>query len=62
MLDRIGTRLAVESHETAVALAALPEQIRGFGPLKHAAVEKAEARKKELLAALEMPARRKAAA
>jgi indolepyruvate ferredoxin oxidoreductase len=62
MLDRVAGHLGAESHATAVALAALPEQIRGFGPLKHAAVEKAEARKQELMAALEMPERRKAAA
>ena len=38
--------------ETARALAALPDMIRGFGHVKQAAVAKAKARQAELLAAL----------
>ena len=50
-----GAALRPETLETAVSLAALPEQIRGFGPVKDNARAKAAARRKELLAALEHP-------
>jgi indolepyruvate ferredoxin oxidoreductase len=62
MLDGLGGQLRAETHDTAVALAALPEQIRGFGPVKAASVEKAQAKAKELATALASPARQKAAA
>ena len=39
-----------EAPAVAVALAALPEKIRGFGPVKAASLVKAEAEKKALLA------------
>ncbi len=47
----LGT-LRPETMETAIALASLPESIRGFGPVKDNAREKAETRRKELLNAL----------
>ena len=45
-------RLAPGNLDAAVALAELPLQIRGFGPVKAANAEKAAARRGELLAAL----------
>ncbi|MGA3000434.1 MAG: indolepyruvate ferredoxin oxidoreductase family protein [Acetobacteraceae bacterium] len=44
--------LRPETLETAVNLAALPDTIRGFGPVKDNARTKAQARRTELLAAL----------
>jgi indolepyruvate ferredoxin oxidoreductase len=41
-----------KAHEAAVALAALPLQIRGFGPVKQENEAKAAKRREELLAAL----------
>ena len=56
-------RLAAGNVDAAVALAELPLQIRGFGPVKAANAEKAALRREELLAALragEAPARQAA--
>ncbi len=56
-------RLAPGNLDAAVALAELPLQIRGFGPVKAANAEKAALRREELLAALragEGPARQAA--
>jgi indolepyruvate ferredoxin oxidoreductase len=63
LLDDIVPLLKPETQELVAALAALPEQIRGYGPVKHAAVEKAKLREKELLDALRgaPPQRRQAA-
>jgi indolepyruvate ferredoxin oxidoreductase len=63
LLDEIIPRLKPETCEVVTALAALPEQIRGFGPVKHAAIEKAMLRQKELLETLRgiPPERRQAA-
>jgi len=61
-LDLATKRLGPQTFEAAVALATLPEQIRGFGPVKAEAVLKAKAREGELIAALESPARHRAAA
>ncbi len=52
LLDEIAQRLRPDTHETAVALASLPEQIRGYGPVKAAAIERAKLREAELLEAL----------
>ena len=52
LLDEIALRLRPELHETAVALASLPEQIRGYGPVKTAAIERAKLREAELLQTL----------
>jgi indolepyruvate ferredoxin oxidoreductase len=61
-LDEIGRWLDAANLETAVALAALPDGIRGFGPIKAASVDKAKAREKELMDALRTPPRSRAAA
>jgi indolepyruvate ferredoxin oxidoreductase len=63
LLDDIVPRLKPETSEVVTALAALPEQIRGYGPVKAAAIEKAKLREKELLETLKggSPARRQAA-
>lgn len=41
--------------DTAIALARIPDQIRGFGPVKLESIEKAEAKKAELLATFHQP-------
>jgi indolepyruvate ferredoxin oxidoreductase len=48
--------LTAANFDTAVALAELPDQIRGFGPVKDANREKAMVRRAALLAALSQPA------
>ena len=45
------------SLQTAIELARLPEEIRGFGPVKRASIERAGARRAVLLARLEPSAR-----
>ncbi|MEA2726322.1 MAG: indolepyruvate ferredoxin oxidoreductase, partial [Acetobacteraceae bacterium] len=47
--------LAAANFDTAVALAELPDQIRGFGPVKDANRAKAEVRRTQLLAAFARP-------
>jgi len=47
--------LTPENHETAVALASLPEQIRGFGHVKRASVDRARAAREALLEAFRRP-------
>jgi indolepyruvate ferredoxin oxidoreductase len=44
LLDEIVAKLSSENHAVAVGLAAIPEKIRGFGPVKarHLAVAKAD--------------------
>lgn len=44
-----------QAHDAAVALAELPTQIRGYGPVKAANEAKAAKRREELLAALKQP-------
>jgi indolepyruvate ferredoxin oxidoreductase len=51
LLREILGKLDHENHRLAVALANLPEQIRGYGHIKDASIEKAKAREAELLAA-----------
>ena len=63
LLQDFMLRLRPETYETAVALASLPEQIRGFGPIKLASIEQVRGREKELLEALHgKPPERKQAA
>ena len=50
VLDEIAERLTVVNYETAVALAALPLEIKGFGHVKEANAEKARERQHGLLA------------
>jgi indolepyruvate ferredoxin oxidoreductase len=47
--------LRLDTLETAVSLASLPDTIRGFGPVKDNARAKAQTRRTELLAALHNP-------
>ena len=50
-MDKILPHVGDHTLEIAVALAELPLQIRGFGPVKHANEVKAAKRREELLAA-----------
>jgi indolepyruvate ferredoxin oxidoreductase len=63
LLDELKRRLRPDSYDIATALAELPEQIRGYGPVKLASIEKARQREKELLDMLrgDPPLRRQAA-
>ena len=56
LLDMLSSRLDHNNHALAVELATLPEAIRGYGPVKEAAVSEAEAHRAELLAAFDAPA------
>ncbi len=49
LLDEIALKLTPENYECAIALAALPEKIRGFGHVKLQAVEKAKVDEAALL-------------
>jgi len=53
--------LRPDTQDAARALAALPMQIRGFGPVKAAAVATAAQRRAEILATLHEPAQVRAA-
>ena len=55
-VETVLAALTPENHDTAVALASLPQQIRGFGHVKRASVEKARAARDGLLEALRKPA------
>jgi len=56
LLDEIAGRLSRATHATAVALARLPEDIKGFGHVKLAAYAAAKQREAQLLADLRAPA------
>jgi indolepyruvate ferredoxin oxidoreductase len=49
MLEHILPRLTTANHGTALALARLPERIRGFGPVKDHACRAAKAEERRLL-------------
>ena len=55
VLDEIGQRLSVATHGTTVALASLPDEIKGFGHVKKANYEAAKKREAGLLAMLRDP-------
>ena len=55
VLDEIERALSPENHEAAVELARLPLEIRGFGHVKEANLERAKAREAELLARFRAP-------
>ncbi|MCC7166702.1 MAG: 2-oxoacid:acceptor oxidoreductase family protein, partial [Rhodospirillales bacterium] len=61
LLDAIEAGLEPKRHGLAVALAALPQAMRGFGPVKAANVAKARERWAELWASWQAPAQRNAA-
>ena len=50
MLSEIATSLTAENRFAAIALAAAPDQVRGFGPVKLAAMDKFDAQWPQLLA------------
>ena len=61
-IERLAAGLTPDTHALAVEIAALPERIRGYGPVKEKAIGEAEAERARLFAALEeAPARRRAA-
>ena len=49
MLDEVLAKLTPENHAIAVALASLPDKIRGFGPIKMRSIEAAKAEEAALL-------------
>ena len=49
LLDEISERLTPENHALAVALAAIPEKIRGFGHVKLRNLEEAKAEERHLI-------------
>ena len=55
LLAEIERRLTPETHHTAIALATLPQDIKGFGHVKLANYEKAKMRQAALLADLRDP-------
>ena len=61
-IERLAAGLTPDTLALAVEIAALPERIRGYGPVKEKAIGEAEAERARLFAALEeAPARRRAA-
>ncbi len=54
LLQVIGEGLSPGNHATAVALASIPEQIRGFGHVKSEHLERARSRERELRAAFDL--------
>ncbi|MEP9351548.1 indolepyruvate ferredoxin oxidoreductase family protein [Xanthobacter sp. KR7-225] len=56
MLERVLGRLDPANHALAVALAAIPEKIRGYGPVKARHLAAAKAEEADLLARFEAPA------
>ena len=61
LIERILQSLADGNYDKAVALAALPEEVSGFGPVKAAKVEAARAKEEKLMAAFEEVGRMSAA-
>lgn len=55
LIGELAESLTPENHELAIALASIPEQIRGFGHIKAANLEKALQRQQELLEAWRNP-------
>ena len=62
LIEEILAGLSPETHALAVDLAAIPEEIRGFGHVKHEHLAEAKAREAELLAAFRNPEGHKSAA
>jgi indolepyruvate ferredoxin oxidoreductase len=52
VLDEIAERLSPSNHATALALAALPMQVKGFGHVKQAAADKVRRQQAALIAQL----------
>jgi indolepyruvate ferredoxin oxidoreductase len=53
LIGELLSKLNASNHAVAVALAALPEKIRGFGPVKAASLVKVDAERKALLSRFE---------
>ncbi|GAA5235910.1 indolepyruvate ferredoxin oxidoreductase family protein [Verticiella sediminum] len=53
-MEHVLERLEPANHDTALALARLPEDIRGYGHIKEANLERAQQRRAELLGAFDM--------
>ena len=62
LIEEILGKLDHDRHRPAVALASLPEQIRGYGHVKQAHLDKVAKRQEELLTAFRAPAVRQTAA
>jgi indolepyruvate ferredoxin oxidoreductase len=62
LIAEVVNGLSPENHVAAVALAALPEQIRGYGHIKEASVAAGRKRQEELLAAFRSPSSTRRAA
>jgi indolepyruvate ferredoxin oxidoreductase len=62
VVQELLARLGPDSHAVCVAIARVPEQIRGYGHIKDETLGKAKAREAELLATLRTPAAPKLAA
>jgi indolepyruvate ferredoxin oxidoreductase len=62
LVEELAAKLDHENHRLAVALASLPEQIRGYGHVKDAQLARTKAREAELLASFRDPAARPRAA
>ncbi|HEY7943448.1 MAG: indolepyruvate ferredoxin oxidoreductase family protein [Burkholderiales bacterium] len=62
LLDELLPRLAAHNHATAVALASIPEHIRGYGRVKERHLKAAKAKEAELVAAFRAAAPGAAAA
>jgi len=62
IVDELLTGLDHTNHDLAVQIAQIPEQIRGYGHVKQAHLEKARAHEAELLATFRAPAPRRDAA
>ncbi len=61
-IDELLTKLTTDNHPLALQIAALPEQIRGYGHVKERSVNVAQAKQTELLAAWRSPAAARTAA
>ncbi len=48
VVGEIAEKLDAGRHTTALALASVPEKIRGYGPVKDASIDRANATRKEL--------------
>ena len=62
LVDEILVGLSHDNHRLAVALASIPEQIRGYGHIKQAHLDKAMKRQSELMSEFRVPAERQTAA
>ena len=60
LITNLAGKLNSENHRFAVALACIPNEIRGFGPVKAKAIDKAETLKAELLNQFHKPGLEKA--